>query len=144
VLRSPYAGEATVPQPTLSDLDRLLDQTRSLGIRVTRRDEGEVRALPDLVERTAYRVVQEALTNVHKHAGGAPTEVALRYLPGEVEVAVCNDPGDGPDDPLPGAGLGLSGLRERVGLLGGAFEACPRPDGGFEMIARLPAEGGTG
>ncbi|GAA4497755.1 histidine kinase [Actinoallomurus oryzae] len=144
VLRSPYAGDATVPQPTLSDLDRLLDQTRSLGIRVTRRDEGEVRALPDLVERTAYRVVQEALTNVHKHAGGAPTEVALRYLPDEIEVAVCNDPGDGPDDPLPGAGLGLSGLRERVGLLGGAFEACPRPDGGFEMIARLPAEGGTG
>lgn len=144
VLRSPYAGEATVPQPTLVDLDRLLDQTRSLGISVTRRDEGEVRALPDLVERTAYRVVQEALTNVHKHAGGASTEVVLRYLPAEIEVAVGNAPGDDLDDPLPGAGLGLSGLRERVALLGGEFEARRRPDGGFGMIARLPAEGGTG
>ncbi|GLY86540.1 sensor histidine kinase [Actinoallomurus iriomotensis] len=143
VLRSPYAGAATVPQPTLTDLDRLLDQTRSLGIDVTRRDEGTVRALPDLVERTAYRVVQEALTNVHKHAGGAPAEVVLRYLPDEIEVAVRNGPGEGSREPLPGAGLGLSGLRERVGLLGGEFEACPRPDGGFGMTARLPAGGGA-
>ena len=145
VLRSPHASDpATVPQPTLTDLDRLLDQTRSLGIQVIRRDEGEARQLPDLVERTAYRVVQEGLTNVHKHAGGASTEVVLRYLPEGVEVAVCNGPGDGPGDALPGAGLGLNGLRERVGLLGGEFEACPRPDGGFGMTAKLPAEGGIG
>jgi signal transduction histidine kinase len=144
VLRSPYAGGGTVPQPTLTDLDRLLDQTRDLGVRVTRRDEGDVRALPDLVERTAYRVVQEGLTNVHKHAGGAATEVVLRYLPHGVEVAVRNGPGDGPAEPLPGAGLGLSGLRERVTLLGGEFEACGRPDGGFGMVARLPVEGGIG
>jgi signal transduction histidine kinase len=137
VLRS--GADATAPQPTLADLDRLLDQTRGLGIRVTRRDEGETRPLPELVERTAYRIVQEGLTNVHKHAGDASTDVVLRYVPEGFEVAVRNGPAPPPADPLPGAGLGLSGLRERVGLLGGEFEARPEPDGGFGMVARLPA-----
>jgi signal transduction histidine kinase len=139
VLRS--GGDATAPQPTLADLDRLLDQTRDLGIRVTRRDEGETRPLPELVERTAYRIVQEGLTNVHKHAGDASTDVVLRYLPAGFEVAVRNGPAPPPADPLPGAGLGLSGLRERVGLLGGEFEARREPDGGFGVVARLPAGG---
>jgi signal transduction histidine kinase len=139
VLRS--GGDATAPQPTLADLDRLLDQTRGLGIRVTRRDEGETRPLPELVERTAYRIVQEGLTNVHKHAGDASTDVVLRYLPAGFEVAVRNGPAPPPVDPLPGAGLGLSGLRERVGLLGGEFEARREPDGGFGVVARLPAGG---
>jgi signal transduction histidine kinase len=141
VLRSPYVVDATAPQPTLADLDRLLDQTRSLGIHVSRRDEGAPRPLPELVERTAYRIVQEGLTNVHKHAGGASTDVVLRYLRDGFEVAVRNGPGSAPAERLPGAGLGLSGLRERVGLLGGEFEACPAPDGGFGVVARLPAEG---
>jgi signal transduction histidine kinase len=139
VLRS--GADATAPQPTLADLDRLLDQTRGLGVRVTRRDEGETRPLPELVERTAYRIVQEGLTNVHKHAGDASTDVVLRYLPEGFEVAVRNGPAPPPADTLPGAGLGLSGLRERVGLLGGEFEARPEPDGGFGMVARLPAGG---
>jgi signal transduction histidine kinase len=139
VLRS--GGDATAPQPTLADLDRLLDQTRGLGIRVTRHDEGDTRPLPELVERTAYRIVQEGLTNVHKHAGDASTDVVLRYLPAGFEVAVRNGPAPPPADPLPGAGLGLSGLRERVGLLGGEFEARREPDGGFGVVARLPAGG---
>jgi signal transduction histidine kinase len=131
---------AQAPQPTLADLDRLLDQTRDLGIRVNRCDEGEARPLSVMVELTAYRIVQEALTNVHKHAGDASTDVVLRYLPGGLEVAVRNVPSGAPVHPLPGAGLGLSGLRERVELLGGRFEAGRQVDGGFEMLARLPAD----
>jgi signal transduction histidine kinase len=129
------------PQPVLRDLDRLLDHSRSVGIAVVRRDEGQVRPLPPMVERTAYRVVQEALTNVGKHAGRVGTEVVLRYLPGAIEVTVRSDPGGADLDRLgvAGGGFGLVGLRERVELLGGRFEATRRLDGGFAVTARIPA-----
>ena len=148
------AETALVPQPDLDDLDRLLDQSRAVGIPVSRRTEGTSRSLPLLVQRTAYRVVQEALTNVHKHADGATTEVALRYLPASLHVVVGNEPrgsrrqrgaaGSAADasprpDALPGGGYGLVGLRERVELLGGEFTTCARPDGGFVVEARIPA-----
>ncbi|MEQ4722021.1 histidine kinase [Nonomuraea sp. B19D2] len=131
--------EALSPQPTLADLDRLLDQTRSLGTPVTRHDEGEARPVGETVERTAYRVVQEALTNVHKHAGRAPAEVFIRYLPAKVEVEVRNDrPADG-GEALPGSGWGLLGLRERVELAGGSLDAAPVPGAGFRVLARIPS-----
>ncbi|WP_182900332.1 sensor histidine kinase [Microbispora sp. H10830] len=135
VLRSPDASRD--PQPTLADLDRLLEQSRALGLMVNRRDEGPARPLGHSAERTAYRVVQEALTNVHKHARGAETDVVVRYLPAELEVLIRNatsPTGEG----FPGSGWGLVGLRERVELLGGTLEAGPH-GGGFQVLARIPA-----
>jgi signal transduction histidine kinase len=137
VLRSPDPVRG--PQPTLADLDRLLDQSRALGIVVNRHDEGEARPLPPTAERTAYRVVQEALTNVHKHAGNAETDVHLRYRPAELEVLIRNRPAADADGDLPGSGWGLVGLRERVELVGGRLEAGPRNEGGFQVLAGIPA-----
>jgi signal transduction histidine kinase len=144
VLRSGAGGDvARGPQPVLDDLDRLVAQSRAAGVRVDRRDEGNPRPLPLTVERTAYRVVQEALTNVHKHAVGATTEVSITYLPGEIEVAVVNGappyPAGDDGEPLPGAGYGLVGVRERVELLGGQLTAGARGGGGYLVAARLPA-----
>jgi signal transduction histidine kinase len=135
VLRSGETGQA--PLPTLDDLDDLLEQSRAAGVALARHDEGEPRAYPTTVERTAYRVVQEALTNVHKHAADASTAVVVRHLPDALEVVVRNEPGSSAS--LPGSGTGLTGLRERVDLLGGTFEAGRRLDGGFQVTARLPS-----
>ncbi|EWM19429.1 signal transduction histidine kinase [Kutzneria sp. 744] len=126
-------------QATIEDLGRLLDQSRSAGVEVTRRDEGTPRELSPMSAATVYRVVQEALTNVHKHAGPTPTTVVLRYRPGAVEVTVTNGRPPHAPDPLPGSGMGLVGLRERVELMGGRFEAGPR-DGGFAVVADVPDE----
>jgi signal transduction histidine kinase len=143
VLRSPEAR--LDPQPDLADLDRLLRQSRLAGIPVVRHDDGEARLVPDPVQRAAYRVVQEALTNVHKHAGDAATRVTLRYQPQALEVEVRNAPAGpaqrpqaGDPSSLPGSGLGLAGLAERVELLGGRLDAEPCPDGGFVVLARFP------
>lgn len=135
VLRSGDTGQE--PLPTLDDLDGLLEQSRAAGIALDRSDEGPQRSYPATVERTAYRVVQEALTNVHKHAADAATSVVVRHLPHALEVAIRNEPGSSTS--LPGSGTGLTGLRERVELLGGTFEAGRRLDGGFLVSARLPA-----
>ncbi|MEV0199391.1 ATP-binding protein [Nonomuraea sp. NPDC050691] len=133
-------GAERHPQPTLADLDRLLDESRALGVVVTRHDEGETRPLTSTVERTAYRVVQEALTNAHKHAGDTRIDVFVRYLPADLEVVVRNTapsasgrglPGSGgthwwrPGAGVPGSGWGLVGLRERVELAGGSLAAGP-------------------
>lgn len=133
------AGESALgPQPTLVDLDRLLDQSRAAGIPVVRHDEGTPQRLPTLLEHAAYRVVQEALTNVHKHAGAAHTDVAVRYLGSDLEIAVSNTAPQVPTDSLPGSGMGLVGLRERVELLDGVFVAKTSPGGGFTVSARFP------
>ncbi|MEU6716077.1 histidine kinase [Nonomuraea sp. NPDC046802] len=139
VLRAPRQDGELRPPPTLGDLDRLLDQSRALGIAVTRHDEGEARAVEPAAERTAYRVVQEALTNVHKHAGDAVTDVRIRYGPGELEVEVRNQAPRAPRAELPGAGWGLVGLRERVELLGGTLRTSQEDSGGFLVSARIPA-----
>lgn len=138
VLRSPRKDELLSPQPTLADLDRLLDQSRSLGISVTRRDEGYRRAMGENAERAAYRVVQEALTNVHKHASKADAELFLRFQPGQVEVEVRNQRPESSGERLPSSGWGLVGLRERVELLGGTLDTGPTADGGFRVLARIP------
>ena len=131
------------PQPTLADLDRLVQQSRDTGMAVSVAVDGTRRQLPATVERTAYRLVQEALTNVHRHAANAATEVGVRYGREELEVAVRNArPADGPHPglALASGGHGLVGLRERVTLLGGTFQAGPRLDGGFEVRASIPCE----
>ena len=131
------------PQPTLADLDRLVQQSRDTGMAVSVAVDGTRRQLPATVERTAYRLVQEALTNVHRHAANAATEVGVRYGREELEVAVRNArPANGPHPglALASGGHGLMGLRERVTLLGGTFQAGPRLDGGFEVRASIPCE----
>jgi signal transduction histidine kinase len=142
----PVDGEyALTPQPTLDDLDTLLEASRAAGVEVSRRDEGVPGPVPLMVQGTAYRVVQEALTNVHKHAGGASTEVVLRQEAGRLHVVVRNDPAPpGTETALPGGRYGLTGLRERVQLLGGTLAAGPRHDGGFVVTVDLPARAEPG
>ena len=143
VLREHEDGVPLDPQPTLAGLDRLAQQSRDAGMEVTVAVEGERRRLPATVEGAAYRLVQEALTNVHKHAGNATTEVAICYGRERLEVTVSNArPASGAHPGLApaGGGHGLVGLRERVTLLGGTLAAGPRADGGFEVSASIPAE----
>ncbi|MGW7003233.1 sensor histidine kinase [Streptomyces sp. NPDC054933] len=142
VLRLNESEEASVsPQPTLEDLPRLVEQSNSAGLPVTYEVSGDPRPVDGLIERALYRVVQEALTNVHKHAGHAVTRVQLRYLPDALHVVVENDAASAPPPPrLPSSGHGLAGLRERVAMVGGTFEAGPLPNGGFRLSARVPME----
>ncbi|WP_147456929.1 sensor histidine kinase [Micromonospora pisi] len=142
VLRSEWTvGAGLVPQPALADLDRLLEESRGAGVAVTRHDDGTPQPLPVTVEHAAYRVVQEALTNVHKYARDGVTDVHLRYLPDSLEVSVRNTAPTTVAEGLPGAGLGLVGLRERVELLDGRLETGGEPDGGFTVRARIPYPG---
>jgi signal transduction histidine kinase len=143
VLREREGGRLLDPQPTLANLGRVVQQSLDAMMEVSVAVEGERRPLPSTVERTAYRLVQEALTNVHKHAANAATQVRLCYGPERLDVIVRNaKPADGPDPglTLAGGGHGLLGLRERVALLGGTFDAGPRLDGGFEVRASIPTE----
>jgi signal transduction histidine kinase len=95
---------------------------------------GEPVALPPSIDASGYRIVQEGLTNVLKHAGDARAEVVVGYSPSAIEVSVCDD-GRGE---APGSGHGLAGIRERVAIFGGEFSAGPRQGGGWRLHARLP------
>lgn len=133
-------GEEALPQEavTLAHVRELVGQSGAAGLSVDLSIRGEERPMPTAVGRTVYRLIQEALTNVHKHAGAAPTRVDLGLLPEAVEVEIANDPPTAaPDHGLPSGGNGLLGLRERVTALGGSFEAGPRGDG-YAVRARLP------
>ena len=133
-------GEEVLPQEavTLAHVRELVGQSGAAGLRVDLAVRGEERPMPSAVGWTLYRLVQEALTNVHKHAGAADTRVALGLLPEAIEIEVVNaPPTDRPEYRLPSGGNGLVGLRERVTALGGSFEAGPRA-GGYAVQARLP------
>ncbi|MGI5321615.1 sensor histidine kinase [Actinomadura nitritigenes] len=133
-------GEEALPQEavTLQHVRELIGQSGAAGLRVALSVRGAERPMPSAVGRTLYRLVQEALTNVHKHAGAADTRVDLGLLPEAIEVEIANDPPTAPPaHDLPSGGHGLVGLRERVTALGGSFEAGPR-DGGYAVRARLP------
>jgi signal transduction histidine kinase len=128
----------------LADLAKLVDESRAAGLAVRFTLGGARRSLTVEAEQTAYRVVQEALTNVLKHAPGAEVEVVVAYVPGGVALAVSNGcPAEalfsGPREVLPSGGNGLVGMRERVTALGGAFAAGPTAEGGFRVEARLLA-----
>jgi signal transduction histidine kinase len=126
------------PQPDLARLDELLETMRHAGLQVEAVVEGSPRELPQGVGLTAYRLVQEALTNVLKHAGESHARVLLRFDEDALEVEVFDD-GLGPlRDGTTLGGHGLIGMRERVELFGGSLETGPRPGGGFEVRARLP------
>ncbi|KAA5825877.1 sensor histidine kinase [Saccharopolyspora hirsuta] len=129
------------PQPKLKDLEALVSASREAGLDVELEITGDRRDLSDQVERAAYRVVQEALTNVHKHAGGARATVSLDYGPKQLAVSIRNGrPAAGFQRSLPSGGQGLIGLAERVQLAGGEIRSGQLPDGGFEIAAALPAQ----
>lgn len=127
------------PQPALSDIDELANQMRAAGLPVQVRVVGKPRPLAPGLELAGYRIVQEALTNVTKHAGRVPTEVTIRFGNDALEIEVL-DSGRGKAKANSG-GHGLVGMRERVALYGGEFEASPRTGGGFGVRVRLPHEG---
>jgi signal transduction histidine kinase len=127
---------AHTPQPTLGELDELVAQVREAGLVVELHVEGEPAALPPAVAVSAYRIVQEALTNVLKHAGPARARVVVRYASRGLELEIADD-GRG-SAAVGEAGHGLVGMRERVALYGGDFDAGTRNGGGFVVRARLP------
>ncbi|MCC5578873.1 sensor histidine kinase [Microtetraspora sp. AC03309] len=129
-------------QPSGSGVDQLADlveRARSTGLPVAVTVAGPVRALSSEVDRAAYRIVQEALTNVSRHAGAASATVRVDYLPDGVLVQVDDD-GRAAPGTSPVSGVGLIGMRERVAALGGVLRAGPRPEGGFTVRAELPTE----
>jgi signal transduction histidine kinase len=138
ILRSDGDELTLEPQPGLGRLDELVRQAAAAGLRVQLDMSGPPRALPPGLDLTAYRVVQEALTNVRKHAGTADARVHVRYLPDELDLRISDD-GAGPT-PSSENGHGLLGMRERVELYGGTLVARSRASGGFEVSARLPLQ----
>jgi signal transduction histidine kinase len=136
ILRDDDAA-SLAPQPSLAHLDALTDEVRRAGLAVEVNVEGHARELAAGVDASAYRIVQEALTNVLKHAGRATAVVTVRYLPDEVELEVADD-GSGPGGGN-GGGHGLIGMRERAAVFGGTVEAGARSEGGYAVRARLPS-----
>jgi signal transduction histidine kinase len=151
----PPLAPALAPAPAAAEIADLVAQAREAGMRVSHTVQGAVRPLPGGLSLASYRIAQEALTNVRKHAGpGAAAQVTVCYSPDELLVSVADDGrGDaGPPASLPrygaqavrpggrkrGAGHGLTGMRERAALYGGTVQAGPRPGGGFEVTVRLP------
>jgi signal transduction histidine kinase len=136
---APGAFDTEPDGPCLEQLGELVEQSQAAGMTVEFTVEGQERPCGARVEQTVYRVVQEALTNVHKHAAGAKAHVRLAYRDLEIAVLVLNGPSDGtPATPLPSGGHGLLGMKERVTTHGGGFAAGPTPDGGFRVSAMLP------
>ncbi|MET9801446.1 histidine kinase [Streptomyces sp. NPDC006368] len=139
---SAASAAASVPEdgPCLDEVEELVEQSRQAGMVVELRVMGEARTYAPDVEQTAYRVVQEALTNVHKHAAGAEVVVRLAHRGDEVAMQVENGPSDGAaaDAGLPSGGNGLVGMRERVTALGGVFVSGATDEGGFRVSAVLP------
>ncbi|WP_373907931.1 sensor histidine kinase [Streptomyces sp. AGS-58] len=125
------------PTPGLADIERLAAATSGAGVRVDVRCSGEQRPVPADIDLSAYRIVQEALTNVVRHADTGRCRVAIDYGDEELSVEVVDD-GRGASGDGSGHGFGLIGMRERAGLLGGHLSAGPRPEGGFRVTARLP------
>ncbi|MFJ5533445.1 sensor histidine kinase [Streptomyces sp. NPDC093261] len=130
--RSPLA-----PSPGLADVERLAAATAGAGVRVDVRRSGKQRPVPADIDLSAYRIVQEALANVVRHAGTGRCRVAVDYGDEELSVEVVDD-GRGAADNSSAHGFGIIGMRERAGLLGGHLSAGPRPEGGFRVAARLP------
>ncbi|HZS24808.1 MAG TPA: sensor histidine kinase [Gaiellaceae bacterium] len=130
-------SDPLAPQPGLDDLATLVAQVREAGLPVDLEVEGDRRELPVGLELSAYRIVQEALTNALKHAGDAEATVRVRYGPDSLELEIVDD-GAGAPARAAGGGHGLVGMRERVALYGGRFEAGRRPAGGFTVRVLLP------
>ncbi|WP_105973092.1 sensor histidine kinase [Streptomyces geranii] len=142
VVRAEDYEAPDAPQPTLADLDALLANVREAGLSVEKVVTGAVRELPQGVELSAYRIVQEALSNTLRHAPGAGARVEIGYVLGGLGLRIVN--GSVPEvsfvkqTPTEGAGHGLTGMRERVSMLGGEMTTAPTADGGYEVTVFLP------
>ncbi|MFB7089709.1 sensor histidine kinase [Streptomyces sp. NPDC056296] len=145
VVRAEDYEAPDAPQPTLADLDALLANVRDAGLSVEKAVTGAVRELPPGVELSAYRIVQEALSNTLRHAPGARARVEVSYVLGGLGLRIVNDPI--PEltlvKPSPGAGHGITGMRERVSMLNGEMTAGPTDDGGYEVAVFLPVTAPT-
>ncbi len=137
MLRSDELEPPTAPQPKLDQLDGLIERMRDAGLPVALQITGSPVVLSPGVELTAYRVVQEALTNALKHARPSCVEVVLSYRRDCLEISIDND---GTLVAGNGSGHGLIGMNERVSLYGGTLTAAPGPQGGYHVAARLPLE----
>ena len=138
------AGAGLVPQPGIDGLRELARTMEDAGLPVELSVQGDERPLPASAALSAYRIVQEALTNTLRHAGPARARVMLRYLPDAVEVRVSDNGAGSIDQPAAledGGGRGIIGMRERVALFGGELEAGPRPEGGYAVRALIPTAG---
>lgn len=140
IVRSEHRDVPLEPQPTLSDLPTLVKRVNTSGLQTTLRVRGDPRTLPPGLELSAYRIVQESLTNALKHAPDAHATVDVRYRTDALELDITNDRGSTPATDTTGAGAGIIGMRERVALFAGTLEAGAQRDGGFRVRARLPIE----
>ena len=140
LLRKSGGEPSLAPQPGLGRLDDLVAEVREAGVEVTVRTDGDLAAIPRGVDLSAYRIVQECLTNVLRHARARRVEIALRCQGRIIDIDVTDD-GAAPGPPAPG-GFGLVGMRERVTVYGGTVQAGPRDAGGYRVHARLPFEAG--
>ena len=143
LLREFDGGPALEPQPSLRYLDELLAQIREAGLAVDLKVEGTPTPLPQGVDLSAYRIVQEGLTNTLKHAGADHASVLVRYAPSELEIEISDDGRGAPMPAANGDGHGLVGMRERVALYGGDLRAGRGDDGGYLVRARLPLGAGS-
>jgi signal transduction histidine kinase len=141
ILRQEGEPAPRVPTLTLARLDELVSQAAAAGLEVRTEVEGDVRPLPFGVDVAAFRIVQEALTNVTRHAGPATATVRVSYGERDLTVEVDDDGRGHPAASRDGGGKGIVGMRERVATLGGDLQAGPRPGGGFRVLARLPLDG---
>ncbi|MGE0027821.1 MAG: sensor histidine kinase [Thermoleophilia bacterium] len=140
-LRAAGEGAPRSPAPTLDDLEELAARATAGGVRVTTEVTGARRPLPPGVDRAAFRIVQEAVTNVHRHAGAGTATVHVDY--GDWLTVQVDDDGRGAASDADGSGSGIAGMRERAAAAGGSLEAGPRPEGGYRVRARLPLRGAT-
>lgn len=140
VVRAEDHAAPDAPQPTLADLDGLLANVRGAGLAVEKAVTGAVRELPQGVELSAYRIVQEALSNTLRHAPGASARVEIGYVLGGLGLRVVNGPPPAPrpGERSPGAGHGITGMRERVSMLDGVMTAAATDEGGYEVTVFLP------
>ena len=139
-LRQVDEAPARSPAPSLSRIEDLVSQAAAGGIAVETRVEGTARALPASVELAAFRICQEAVTNVVRHAGTASARISLSYGESELAVQIDDDGRGAASDIGARGGSGLAGMRDRATALGGSLDAGPRPGGGFRVRARLPLE----
>ncbi len=142
VLRDPDEEAGLAPQPGTGELDALAASVRAAGLPVNLVIDGNLAALPAAVDVSVYRIVQEALTNVLKHAGPARAEVTIGCEQDTVTIEVTDNRTGQPGNGSPHGGHGLAGMRERAAVFGGELAAGPQPGGGFAVPALLPLGGG--
>jgi signal transduction histidine kinase len=143
VLRRDDEGPELAPQPGIGQVHALIEHARDAGLHVELRVVGDPGPVPAGIDLAAYRIIQESLTNVTRHAGPATATVRVSYGDRDLTVQVDDDGRgqQGQGSSPAGSGKGITGMRERAAALGGDLEAAPRPGGGFRVLALLPLDG---